>query len=204
MLVKINEDNEVVQYPYTFNELRMDHSSVSFPEEYELTNEILKDFNAALVVPHDIPSYNIYQDVIEIMPIFDGSQWQQSYQVIEKSDKEKADIKEAAQQNMWEQIQVRREEEKIKGVTVNGYQFHGSDPSRIQYLGLAILGTNLPSGIKWKTKTGAMVEMTPQIVQQIIAAIAVRDNQIFIRSEQHRQGMMQAYNPYDYDFSDWT
>lgn len=204
MLVKINENNEVVQYPYSFNELRSDNSNISFPEEYELTNEALAPYGAALVTPHDIPNYTIYQDVIEKAPTLLNGAWHQTYEVIEKSDEEKAFIKSSAQEVMWEQIQIRREEEKIKGVTVGGYQFHGSDPSRIQYLGLAILGPNLPAGIRWKTKTGEFVDMTAQIVQQLIAAIAIRDNQIFIKAEQHRLAMLQASNPYEYDFSNWS
>lgn len=203
LLVKFNENFEVTKYPYTFYELRADNPTISFPEEHQLTNAGLADYFTAIVVGHDIPEYTIYQDVYEINPQMIDGEFHQSYSIVDKPQAEKDFIKQSAQAAVWEQIQYAREEEKMRGVIVNGYQFHGNDSSRIQYLGLNALGGNFPTGIMWKTRTGAFIEMTETLVQQIISAIAIRDNEIFLRGEEHRAAMLLLDNPYHYDFSDW-
>ena len=203
MLVKYGENNEVVQYPYFFKDLRADNSNVSFLDEDELTDELLAHFNVAKVVRHNIQSASIYQDTVELPPQFIDGKFHETYEVIDKSETEKAEIKQAAQMSMWQLIQSKREEEKQKGVSVNGFQFHGDDASRIQYLGMAQIGDNMPPGIMWKTKTGAFVEMSPLLVSQIIGAIAYGDSQIFMVAEAHKAAMLEMDNPFDYDLSVW-
>jgi hypothetical protein len=93
----------------------------------------------------------------------------------------------ATQAPSWEAIKYERDRRKSEG----GYQaagkwFHSDDTSRIQQLGLVILGANIPAGLKWKTLDGSFVVMTPTLAQQIFAAAAASDMALFAVAEKAR------------------
>lgn len=106
--------------------------------------------------------------------------------------------------SVWSKIKYKRDTLKNAGVQAAGYWFHSDADSRIQQLGLVIMGANIPSGLQWKTQSGSMVSMTPQLAQQIFMATATNDAAIFAVAEGHRAAMMAAENPDDYDWqSGW-
>lgn len=107
------------------------------------------------------------------------------------------------QQSMWNAIQAERERRKLQGVPIAGKRYHSDADSRIQQLGLAMMGASIPAGLQWKTMDGSFVEMTPTLAQQIFSGTAQRDASIFQSAEVHRAAMMQLtwQEAESYDYS---
>ena len=105
------------------------------------------------------------------------------------------------QNNKWKEIQQYRDQRKVLGTYVADKWFNSDDFSRIQQLGLVMMGANMPSGIMWKTMDGTFILMSPQLAQQIFFAVASQDMTIFGIAEHHRQMMMASAHPDTYDFS---
>lgn len=101
----------------------------------------------------------------------------------------------------WESIKEERDRRKVSGVKVGAKWFHSDDSSRIQQMGLVMMGANIPAGLQWKTMDGSFVEMMPALVQQVFAAVAASDQAIFSAAEAHRVAMESNPSPLDYDFS---
>ena len=109
-------------------------------------------------------------------------------------------MKERAQRACWLAIQQERDRRKWGGVKVGTKWFHSDDTSRIQQLGLVMIGANLPANLMWKTMDTTFVVMTPTLAMQIFGATAAQDVTLFTVAEQHRAQMMAAENPTDYNF----
>lgn len=105
------------------------------------------------------------------------------------------------QTEAWESIKRERERRRTGGVTVLGKWFHTDDPSRIQHLGLTMMGANIPAGLMWKTMDGSFVAMTQQLVGQIFIAVAGSDQHNFANAETHRIAMEALPTPEGYDYS---
>ena len=101
----------------------------------------------------------------------------------------------------WEHIKAHRDRLKSGGVLVDGYWFYSDDPSRIQQIGLVMMGANLPAGIMWKTMSGVFVEMVPALATKIFNTLAQTDIHNFAVAEQHRAALEQAADPLAYDYS---
>lgn len=81
----------------------------------------------------------------------------------------------ATHSSIWKLIQKERDRRKYAGVQANGYWFHSDDASRIQQMALSMMGVAMPAGIQWKTMAGDFVEMSPELANQILAAVAAND-----------------------------
>lgn len=79
-------------------------------------------------------------------------------------------------------IKSKRDAVKGEGVTVGANRFHSDADSRIQQMGLVMMGASLPP-VQWKTMGGTFVEMTPTLAGQIFAATAARDIAVFGHAE---------------------
>jgi hypothetical protein len=102
---------------------------------------------------------------------------------------------------VWNRIQARREYVKAGGVQVAGKWFHTDDASRIQQIGMAMMGASIPPGLQWKTMDGTFVAMTPELASQVFQAVAALDIAAFTAAEQHRAAMEVSENPFEYDYS---
>lgn len=74
--------------------------------------------------------------------------------------------------------QIRNERDRrihTSGYKVGANWFHSDQTSRIQQIGLVMMGASIPAGLQWKTMGGAKVTMTPTLAQQVFAAAAVQD-----------------------------
>lgn len=104
----------------------------------------------------------------------------------------------------WERIKHERDRRKYLGVKVGAHWFHSDDASRIQQLGLVMLGANVPP-IQWKTLKlsgpPVFVTMSQQLAGQIFQAVVTWDAQVFAASETHRAAMEASADPSTYDFS---
>ena len=100
-----------------------------------------------------------------------------------------------------DEIKSDRDRRKGLGCPVGPHRFHSDDASRIQQLGLVMMGAAMPAGIKWKTMGGGFADMTPLLAQQIFAAQAARDMALFAVCEQHIAAAALADDPLAYDYS---
>ena len=93
-----------------------------------------------------------------------------------------AEVLEAARAVRIAAIKSKRDTVKGDGVTVGANRFHSDADSRIQQMGLVMMGASLPP-VQWKTMGGTFVEMTPTLAGQIFAATAARDIAVFGHAE---------------------
>lgn len=101
----------------------------------------------------------------------------------------------------WEAIKTERERRKVGGVKIGDKWFHSDDASRIQQLGLVMMGAGLPAGLQWKTMDGSFITMTPSLAQQVFTGQTASDQAIFAVAEQHRVAMEASADPASYDYS---
>ena len=87
MYVKII-DGAVAAYPYSADALKADNPNVSFP--VVLTDEMLADFNAAIVRETAEPTVDYTQNVVEGIPVLQNGVWVQAWDVSNASDTEVA------------------------------------------------------------------------------------------------------------------
>ena len=106
-----------------------------------------------------------------------------------------------AQNAKWKEIQAYRDMRKTMGTPVGSHWFNSDDSSRIQQLGLVMMGASMPPNIQWKMMDGNFITMTPTLAQQIFLAAATQDMTNFAVGERHRQMMLASPNPDTYDFS---
>ena len=100
----------------------------------------------------------------------------------------------------WGAIKAERDRRKEGGTKVGASWFHSDSDSRIQQLGLVIMGAAIPAGLQWKTLDGSFVTMTQTLAGQIFGATAASDQAIFGKAEQHKAAMMASSAPEQYDF----
>lgn len=94
-----------------------------------------------------------------------------------------------------------RDQRKNGGVKVGTHWFHSDADSRIQQLGLVMMGPNIPADLQWKTMSGEFVTVTQELAYQIFQGIAMLDQALYAKAEEHIQAMAAAPNPASYDFT---
>lgn len=97
-------------------------------------------------------------------------------------------------------IKAERDRRKAGGTLVAGKWFHSDSDSRIQQLGLVMMGAAVPS-VQWKTLDGTFVTMTPAIATGIFQATSALDMAVFANAEAHLAGARLAADPSAYDYS---
>lgn len=188
-------------YPVTEADIRLANPSTSFstpfmaPEEY------------AVVFAAPIPTFDPMKEMVrETVPLKSAKgHWEQVW-VVETLPTEAVEVNlSSARAAQWEAIKARREIVKAGGVkvAVDGEDkwFHTDDPSRIQQIGLVMMGASLPTGLQWKTMDGSFVTMTQALAGQVFQANAAHDQATFAAAEQHRVAMEASERPDLYDFS---
>jgi hypothetical protein len=108
----------------------------------------------------------------------------------------------ADQAAAWERIKAERDRRKGLGVKVGEHWYHSDTESRVQQLGLFIIGSNVPA-VAWKTLTLSgppmFVTMTQAIAGGIFQSTAASDAAIFAAAETHRAAMEASDTPESYD-----
>jgi len=129
--------------------------------------------------------------------------WQSGSSIPSKADMD-AWIADEIKIRMWLKIQDERNKRTQSGVKVTynaiDYWFHSDSSSRIQQLGLVIMGAGLPPGIMWKTMGGSFVEMTQTLAGQIFQSIAGKDQDMYTVAEQHKAQMLASSDPENYNY----
>lgn len=81
-------------------------------------------------------------------------------------------------------IKAERDRRRSAGCPLGGgIVIHSDDTSRIQQIGLVMLGNNIPVGLKWKAMGGQFLDMTPTLANQMFGAQAQRDTALFSHAE---------------------
>ena len=101
----------------------------------------------------------------------------------------------------WDAIKAERDRRKSGGVKVGAKWFHSDDGSRIQQIGLVMMGASIPANLQWKTMDGTFITMTQTLASQVFQAVAASDQAIFAAAETHRAAMEASADPASYDFS---
>lgn len=105
----------------------------------------------------------------------------------------------------WNAIKGERDRRKVGGVKVKvgtvDKWFHSDDASRIQQMGLVMMGASIPADLQWKTMDGSFITMTQTIALQVFQAVAASDQAIFAVAEGHRVAMEASADPASYDYS---
>lgn len=108
--------------------------------------------------------------------------------------------KTAAQAQAWERIKAKRDALKSGGVLVAGKWFHSDPDSRLQQLGLVLMGASVPA-VQWKTLDGSFTPMSQALAGGIFQAVAGLDMALFAAAEAHKAAMTAAADPLAYDCS---
>lgn len=108
---------------------------------------------------------------------------------------------EARRAAVWERIKAAREVRRQSGVLVGAHWFHSNDTSRIQQIGLVMMGASIPPGLLWRTMDNGEVPMTQALAGAIFQAVAASDAAHFEAAKVHRATMEAAPDPDAYDIT---
>ena len=97
-------------------------------------------------------------------------------------------------------IKAERDRRKSGGVHVGDKWYHSDPDSRIQQLGLVLMGASVPS-VPWKTMDGTFATMSQALAGQIFGAVAALDMALFANAEAHTAAMLASGDPAGYDLS---
>lgn len=102
---------------------------------------------------------------------------------------------------VWEKIKAYRDNlVENGGFKVGAHWYHSDLISRTRYLGLLLLGSNIPTGQEWKTMDNGYVPITQAWVQQVFAAITMQDAALMEAAKVHRAAMEASSDPAAYDW----
>lgn len=167
-------------YPLSDRDIRETFPNTSFAEPFSPPE------GYAWVFPSPRPNYNsITHYIRETSPTQNVlSQWVQVWEVI-AFDNEITTINiSKLKTSKIEAIKSLRDHKtQTGGFPAAGKWFHSDTLSRTQQLGLVLLGSNMPTGIMWKTMDGTFIEMTSTLAGQIFSAAAAQDAAIFAHAE---------------------
>jgi len=102
---------------------------------------------------------------------------------------------------VWQDIKNERDRRKAGGVKVGAKWFHSDDGSRIQQIGLVMMGAGIPADLQWKTMDGSFIAMNQTVAGAVFAAAAANDQAVFAVAEGHRVAMEASADPASYDYS---
>ena len=189
----------VTHYPYTYANACIDWPNTSLPTDLSVVN--LTAFNIYRITLTERPTFNpITQLVIEINPSEVAGVWTQQWSVTELTSEEAAANLAEAKLARWEAIKAERDLRKEGGTLVSGKWFHSDRDSRIQQLGLVLMGASTPT-VQWKTMDGTFITMSQTLAGGIFQSTATLDMALFANAEAHRAAMEASARPDQYDFS---
>jgi hypothetical protein len=103
-----NEQQEVVQYPYTLRQMQLDNPKTSFPRNVAMKSSVLADFYVFPVTATPTPSWDPrIQTVEEVEPELIDGVWTQRWEVRSASPQEQAVTNATLQAKFSDLIQKR-------------------------------------------------------------------------------------------------
>lgn len=181
------------------SDIRQACPDISFPEI--ITNETALSAGFEKVTEVAQPTHNpLTQYIAELAPAQVNGVWTQQWQVLDLLAATIAANLMAARSNKIEQIKAERDRRKEGGTLVANKWFHSDRDSRIQQLGLVIMGAAIPQ-VQWKTMDGSFITMTQAIAGAIFQATATLDMNLYAVAEGHITAINASNDPTNYDFS---
>lgn len=191
------QTNEVVK---THSEVRNLLREVCLPAI--LTDEMIESHGLVPVVQTALEYDPATHSVEELAPALVDGVWTQQWEVTALPVEQVESIRAQSVKAQWDAIKGERDKRKAGGVlvVVDGVDkwFHSDDASRIQQLGLVLMGAGIPAGLQWKTMDGTFVTMTQTLANQVFQAVASKDQAVFGRAEQHKASMEALGDPHSF------
>lgn len=108
--------------------------------------------------------------------------------------------------DVWTSIKSERDRRRFDGgVKVGAHWFQTTAVATSEYNSLALIAAGLPGGTVlragWRTMDGGLVEMTPDLVRQILVAGFATVAAIDDAAEAHKAALAVSSDPAAYDFS---
>lgn len=124
--------------------------------------------------------------------------------IVAEKDKELNKGLDTIKNTLWEQVKTNRDFRKFNGVLVSGKWFHTDTYSRTQWMGMMLMGANVPN-IAWTTMDYTTIPLTQTLVQQVFAATAALDSQLFNKARDLYNQLMASSTPETVDITTgWT
>lgn len=145
-------------------------------------------------------NYTYEEGVFHYVPIYQPGKYYKLQDGIWVADTEALQV---ARDLTWNKIKAKRDTHKVGGVyiaSVNKW-FHTDSDSRIQQLGLVIMGAGIPANLQWKTLDGSFTVMTQSLAGQIFTGVAILDTTAFSVAEMHKQAMLVSPDPLSYNYA---
>lgn len=182
------------EYPITPDQIRYRlRALVSFGPTLDVETAAQHGYDAVTV--DDQPECDPRRErIVEHSPQIIAGQWAQGWSVEPLDAQTLADNLAAERAGVWEQIKALRDQRKAAGVLVGSKWYHSDDSSRIQQLGLVMMGSSVPA-VPWKTMDGSFVTMSQALAMQIFQATAASDMAVFARAEALRAAVDAAADP---------
>lgn len=182
----------------TETELRNKFPNIAFPEVLDKATLNHIGFDPIMTVP--VPATNFNEIAIRNGVTTDALgnivfKWDINSLPIEISNAKVANAKVLK----WKEIQTIRDAKSIGGVYVQGKWFHTDVTSLLKYLKLQLAGSNLPTGIQWKTMDGTFTTMSPELVLEISDSIMASEISIFSTAETLRLAMENSIDPSSFE-----
>lgn len=181
-------------YPISEAQIRAENPNTSFGIPF-IAPDIYK-----VVFPSPQPAFNpaTHRLQEDAPSLTNKGHWEQEWDVVALDtavvDANLAQIR----HDKEEAIKAFRDKLKENGVKVGTKWFHSDVFSRIQWLGLMIMGANVPN-MPWKTRDGSFVPLTPTLVTEVFQATGVMDANLFGIAEAKIAAMKAAIDPAAYD-----
>ncbi len=138
--------------------------------------------------------------VVSVDPVTVDGVWTQRWGVLAHDAELAAALLQNAKNRVEIEIKKYRDLRKAGGVHVNNKWFHSDDASRIQQLGLVLLGASIPA-VAWKTMDGTYITMTQALAGAIFQATLSLDMALFATADMHINAMKASVNPENYDYT---
>ena len=180
----------------TIDEIRALHPNASIPNGGDC--EVLGYLKVALTPK---PAYNsTTQGVRPAPPVYIDSVLSQAWEVYPLPAGDVTANIANGKTGSWARIKAERDRRKAGGVLVSGKWFHSDVDSRIQQIGLVLMGAGIPA-VQWKTMDSTFITMSQALAGGIFQAVAALDMTLFSVAESHRIAMEASADPNQYDYS---
>lgn len=202
MEIRIRSTGQVM----TIDQFRAFMGGISIPPDISVAS--LNGHDADPVLEAPAPAVTSFQTAERNGVVKDAKgNWVQAWKATNWTQAQIDAHKAAAKESKWDAIKAERDRRKAGGakVLVGGVDkwFHTDADSRIQQIGLVMMGVNVPQ-VPWKTMDGSFVTMTQAIAGDIFLAVAALDQSVFAKAEQHKAAMEASPDPAAYNHAtDW-
>lgn len=181
-------NDAVAEYPYSIDKMRRDNPNVSFPAE--LTPVILRRFGVYTVLPQDQPGAEDYEIVVEVTPTWNGSRWQQAFEVRQRSDMTPADTFEQLRRRRVEVVKTLRDaKEEDTALTPFGrIDTNEKSAKRLNALQSTAVAA-LVTGAPWQTISWTLADNTEVVIDtpakglQLTSAVMVALNALHVHAK---------------------